>query len=223
MARTTGLLPIDPAVSPQHANRVLPIRANLLPSEITSDRNAKRVRFGLVGAVLAVLLLVGGWYAYAVKAKTDAEDSRNVVAEQVRTAQRAKRSHQDVTTIVQEKETITQTLTTLLADDLPWATVLARVRAGSPAGLIITTMTGSLSDGTNIAVVGTLNIEGEAKDKKTIAKYIDALRKTNGITNPYLTSVDKAEDGLLSFHMTAAITTDALCGQFTNSCTTGGK
>ncbi|MET0416107.1 MAG: hypothetical protein ABW022_08820, partial [Actinoplanes sp.] len=56
---TTALMPIDPALSAQHVSRIPPIRANLLPSEITSGRNARRTRLVLIGAVVVVLALLG--------------------------------------------------------------------------------------------------------------------------------------------------------------------
>ena len=58
---TTALMPIDPAVSPQRVARILPIRANLLPSEITAGRNARRTRFALIGAVLVVVVVLARW------------------------------------------------------------------------------------------------------------------------------------------------------------------
>lgn len=224
MAQTTGLLPIDPAVSPQHANRVLTIRANLLPPEILAGRNAVRIRFGLLGAVLLAVLLVGAWYVHALRVKSEAEDNRAAIAQQIASVQKEIRSHQDVTNAVQERDEIDATLKKLLANDLPWATLLDRVRAASPDDLVITQISGGLVDDPTIVAVGTLTIDGTAPDKKTVARYIDTLRKMEGITNPYVTTVTKAEDTeFFAFTMTAGITTESLCGKWTETCKTGGK
>jgi Tfp pilus assembly protein PilN len=228
MAQTTGLLPIDPAVSPQQVNRILPIRANLLPSEITSGRNARRVRIGLAGAALIVVLLLSAWYAFAVRSVGVAEKNRDAVAEQVQGAQRQMKSHQELTSTVQEKEAITEALGRLLAQDLPWATLMDKVRAAGPKGLETASITGLLNTtetagSTAGAPLGMLTVTGSADDKKTIANYVDALGKIKGIVNPYLTTASQDANEQVAFTITADVTTDALCGRYTKSCTTGGK
>jgi Tfp pilus assembly protein PilN len=229
MAQTTGLLPIDPAVSPQQVNRILPIRANLLPSEITSVRNARRVRIGLAGTAVIVVLLLGAWYAFAVASVGAAEKNRDAVAEQVRGAQRQMKSHQELTSTVQEKEAITETLGKLLAHDLPWATLVDKVRAAGPKGLETASINGTLTTTEKTATskagapLGTLTVTGNADDKKIIANYVDALGKIKGIVNPYLTTASQDGDDQVSFTITADVTADALCGEYTKSCTTGGK
>ncbi|NMO50882.1 PilN domain-containing protein [Actinoplanes sp. TBRC 11911] len=231
MAQTTGLLPIDPAVSPQQVNRILPIRANLLPSEITSGRNARRVRIGLAAAALVVVLLLGAWYAIAARSVGTAEKNRDSIADQVRGAQTRMKSHQELTSTVQDKETITETLGKLLDQDLPWATLVDKVRGASPAGLETASITGTLTTdattatttGTAAAPIGMLTVIGNADDKKTIANYVDALGKVKGIANPYLTTASEGANDQVSFTITADITTDARCGQYTKSCATGGK
>jgi hypothetical protein len=224
MAQTTGLLPIDPAMSPQYVNRVLPIRANLLPSEITSDRNARRTRYGLLGAMLLVIVLIGAWFVYAVRSVSDAENHRDSVAGQVRDAQHRKASHQDLTSIVDQRTELTGTLGSLLADDLSWATLMDRVRGVSPKGLSASSIMGTLADDkTGGGPMGMLTVTGNAPDKRTVANYVDALTKVKGVANPFLTSASDSSDGGVTFTITAEITTDALCGQFTKSCTTGGK
>lgn len=224
MTQTTGLLPIDPAVSPQQVNRVLPIRANLLPSEITSGRNARRIRFGLAGAMLLVIVLLGAWYVYALRSVEEAERNRDSAAAQVQDAQRRKRSHQELTSTVEKKEEITGTLSSLLADDLPWATMVDNVRGASPDGLTAATITGSLTPTeTTGAPLGMLTITGTAKDKKTVANYVDALGKVKGVANPYLTTASKSDDDHVAYTITADITSEARCGRFTKACKTGGK
>jgi Tfp pilus assembly protein PilN len=228
MAQTTGLLPIDPAVSPQQVNRILPIRANLLPSEITSVRNARRIRIGLAGTAVIVVLLLGAWYAIAVASVGAAEKNRDAVAEQVQAAQRQMKSHQELTSTVQEKEAITEALGKLLAQDLPWATLVDKVRAAGPKGLETAAINGALTPTETAtskagAPLGTLTVTGSADDKKTIANYVDALGKIKGIVNPYLTTASQDGDDQVAFTIIADITTDALCGEYTKSCTTGGK
>nr|WP_296070441.1 PilN domain-containing protein [uncultured Actinoplanes sp.] len=219
---STGLLPIDSAVSPQQVNRVLPIRANLLPSEITAVRNARRIRYGLIGAVILVIVLIAGWYLYAVGVKNAAVRDLATVSDQVRQAQQRKQSHRDLTDTISEQETLTAQLTTIQAKDLPWATMLDRVRAaGTRLGVTTDSVTGTLQRN-ETGPAGTLAITGTGKDKKTVANYVDALSRIAGVANPYLTTASQSDAGV-SFTITAEITAKALCGRFTTPCTTGGK
>lgn len=224
---TTGLLPIDPAVSPQQITRILPIRANLLPSEISAGRNARRILMGVGGAIVVVIVLLGAWYAYAVGQKSDADDHLDTVTAQVDQARKRKASHTDLTETVADQKKITEDLSALVVNDLPWATTLDKVRAaGVTAEVTIGSINGALTDGDNgvaADAAGTMTITGQAKDKKTVANYVDQLAKMTGITDPYLTTATQDEESKVNFTITATISNDALCGRFTTACKTGGK
>ncbi len=227
MANTTALMPIDPARSAQHVSRIPPIRANLLPSEITAGRNARRTRFVLVGAAILVVALLGLWYLHALDQKADADADLAAAAEQVQVVQKRKNSYNELTTMIAQQEAIAAKLAALLADDLPWATTLDTVRKTATEGSVtITEITGSLIS-TNQAtasssMVGSLALSGSAADKKTIADFVDDLAVLNGLANPYLT-VANEEDSTVTFTLTAEITSDARCGRYTTPCKTGGN
>jgi hypothetical protein len=227
MTQQTVLMPIDPAVSPQQISRILPIRANLLPTEIMANRNSRRIRAGLIGTVIVVVVAMGGWFVSAVATKSEADANLATVTDQVRAAQARKLQHREITDLVTARDTISEQLATLLASDLPWATTQDKVRStGTTAGLSVNAITGSLLTEKNAAaasgIVATLIITGTAPDKKTIANYTDALAKLTGFANPYLTTATQTEDGV-SFTVTASLTKDAQCGRFTTPCKTGGK
>jgi hypothetical protein len=224
---TTALMPIDPAHTTQQVSRIPAIRANLLPSEITSGRNARRTRFVLVGAGILVALLLGLWYLYAVQQKSAADKDLAAAAEQVRTTQKHKNTFKDLTGMITQQETIAAKLAGLLAADLPWATTLDKVRStGAAANVTITEVTGSLISSDDVAanskVVGTIALTGSAADKKTIANFVDDLATLDGIANPYLT-VANEEENSVAFTLTAEITTEARCGRYTTPCKTGGN
>lgn len=224
---TTSLMPIDPALSAQQVTRIPPIRANLLPSEITSGRNARHTRFVLVGAVILVVVLLGLWYLYAVNQKSAADEDLAVATEQVQLVQKRKNDYNKLTTMIAQEEAIAAKLAALLASDLPWATTLDKVRStGVAANVTISEMTGSLLSADQAATsgntVGTLALSGSAPDKKTIANFVDDLATLKGIANPYLTVANEEDTGV-NFTLTAEITSDARCGRYTTPCKTGGK
>ncbi|WP_133872961.1 hypothetical protein [Paractinoplanes brasiliensis] len=141
----TSLLPVDPAVSPAQANRILTIRANLLPEEITAGRSARRTRGGLIVAVVLVLAVLGGWYYYAVQQLDTANDNLDTASGQVLRAQQAKRGFAGVTGIINDRDALTADLKALMANDLPWATTTDKLRANAAAaGVTIEEISGTV-------------------------------------------------------------------------------
>ena len=138
-----------------------------------------------------------------------------------------------------ETGTITKQLATLLADDLPWASLLDTLRStGESSGVTVDGISGSLNDpeagtGTEAgslpstsgaAKVGMLTITGSAPDKPSVARYVDTLSTLSTVANPFVTSVAKGSEGDYTFTLTADVTAEALCGRFTTKCkSTGGN
>ncbi|MET0422500.1 MAG: PilN domain-containing protein [Actinoplanes sp.] len=227
----TALMPVDPVVSPQHINRVLAIRANLLPAEIKAGRNARHTRYTLIGVVVVVVLLLVGWYLYAVRQVTAAQDNLDAMTDQITVAQISKKPYGELTGIINETKSVDGQLTKFLTNDLPWATRLDQIRAtGVTAGVTVESVVGALATdqsaalgGSAATTVATLSIAGTAPDKNTIAKYVELLAATAGLANPYLTTATQDDDGV-SFTLSASITSKALCGRFSaTKCTTGGN
>ncbi|GIE95788.1 hypothetical protein [Paractinoplanes rishiriensis] len=231
----TALMPLDPAVSPQHALRILPIRANLLPDEITAGRNARRARAILILAVLLTIAGLGGWYLYAVNERTVVEDDLAAVTAQVdRTRNDTKADkYTSVTRAIEQSDTITAQLKIAMNDDLPWSTLYDSLRKSKVKGITITNINGFLdTDITKGAAapaagatrkLGNMTIMGEAKDKKTIATYLDKIATVKGMANVYLSNATKDDGGEWIFSINAQISGDRLCGRFTDPCKTGGK
>lgn len=239
---STSLMPLDPAMSPQQVARLLPIKANLLPEEITNRRKARQMRtFVIVGVVLALVGL-GGWSANAYHQHSLAEDDLTAVNAQIArvNATMNDAKHSKVTKTINDNKAISEELKTLMANDLRWSTLLDDLRAtGASSNVTIGRITAALSQatsgsraatsgsGTN-AAVATLSLEGTAKDKSTIAGFIKKLAVTPGVGSPYLTSATQsASDGKTAGHYTfsisAEVTSAALCGRFTTTCKGGGN
>ncbi|MFC7279388.1 PilN domain-containing protein [Paractinoplanes rhizophilus] len=228
---TTALMPLDPASSPEHINRILPIRANLLPMEIMAGRNARRTRIVLAAAVAVVAVLVGGWYWQADKQRDLVADDLASVTGQVDTIRKETRAQQykTVTDAIETRDQITADLKIVLAHDLPWQTLLDSLRTTATARKVtLTAIAGSLNDETagsaaaSSGTSGTLTISGKAKDKPTIAGFVDAVAKVDGLTDVYLTSAAETEPATWTYTLTASIETSFLCGRYSpKPC--GGK
>ena len=235
MAPTT-LMPLDPALSPQRVSRVLTISADLLPDEIVAGRRARRTRTWVLIMLMLVLAGLGGWYAMADRDLRAADDELAALTGDVAKLQRRQNDYAPVVDVQAETNAITKELGTLLANDLPWATLTDTLRdTGAKAGVTVGGMSGTLTGAgastpgtvslpstSGSATIGTVTVTGNAPDKPSVAKYVDSLSSLTIVANPYLTSVAEADDEL-QFSLTVDITAKALCGRFTTACTTGGK
>jgi hypothetical protein len=236
----TSLMPMDPALSPQQVTRLLPIRANLLPDEITSGRKARRMRtFVIIGVVLAMVAL-GGWSADAYHDRSVANDDLATINAQVAKVDDTMHDtkNKQITQITADNLAISAELKTLMANDLRWPALLDAVRATAAKSTVtLGQMSASLAENgsssstgstasSGATVVATLTLQGSGKDKKTIAGFIDALsHDVTGLSNPYLSSVSQGGQGSAqySFQANADVTSVALCGRFTTPCKTGAK
>jgi Tfp pilus assembly protein PilN len=240
----TTLMPLDPATSPQRAARVLPIVAHLLPDEIIAARRGRKVRARVIVVLVVVAVLIGSWYAVAAIKATNAQNNLDDITAEAQALQRKQSKYAEVIKVQADTTAITGHLSTLLAEDLRWSTLLGTLRStGTSSAIEITAVSGALSSSTAgagatptdrlpttgmQAIVGTLTVTGQAPDKISVARYVDALTAVKGLANPYLTSASEVEKKV-QFSLQIDITAGALGGRFapkaTASVTTtaGGK
>jgi hypothetical protein len=232
----TTLMPLDPAVSPQRATRLLSISASLLPEEIIAARRARRTRGWVIVVVILVACLLGGLF-FMVRQDTRAADEELTAATaEVTDLQRAQRAYGEVVDVQNDTATLSKQLRTAMANDLDWASLLEQLRSvGDTAGVTVVGINGALQDVTTTsggtalpststsAAIGSVVVTGTGPDKRAVAAYVDALAKQSVLANPYLTNVTSTEDDDVSWTLRVDITQAALCGRFGDKCETGGK
>ncbi|MEU8814899.1 hypothetical protein [Actinoplanes sp. NPDC048796] len=223
---TTTLMPIDPAVSPEQAARILPIRANLLPGELMAGRNARRTRFLLIGAVILVIGVLVAWYAYAHQQHDEAQSNLDTANEMVLQATGSKKKFAKVTGLMNDQTRVQGELKSLLASDTPWTTDFGYIRAdATAAGVTLTELSGALSESSADSAtptVGTITVSGSGPEKRNIASFIEKLADRDELTRPYASSVSyDTSDKNFKFALTVDLTAQALCGRFTTTCGTG--
>jgi hypothetical protein len=234
----TTLMPLDPATSPQRAVRLLTIAANLLPEEIVATRRARRARATILVVLAVVVAVLGGWYAVAAHEKAGADAELEGLTTEATALQRSQnRDFADVVDVQSRKTNLDKQLKTLMANDLPWATLLTDVTStGRSAGVTVTGINGVLTataDGpgatgrelpstSTATTIGTLTVTGTGRDKPSIARFVEALGDLSTVANPYLTSATDNKDGV-EYSLQVDITSAALCGRFTTTCKRGSK
>jgi Tfp pilus assembly protein PilN len=184
------------------------------------------VRTRVLAVLAAVVLLLGGWYAFAVYQAKLAQDELDAARAEQATLAAQQTRYEEVVKIQADSTAISARLGTLFANDVRWATLLSTLRSDADATKVkITSVNGSvataeaaagvkLPSDTGDKIIGTLTITGTGPDKRAIAAYLDRLGQADSVANLYLTSAtlnDKREQ----FNLTADITGQALGGRYT--------
>ncbi|MFI5492844.1 PilN domain-containing protein [Actinoplanes sp. NPDC051859] len=243
----TALMPVDPAVSQQRTNRLLTISASLLPEEVVNHRRTRRVRALVILFVIVVALACGAWVVHEKRLEQEASAELDAVNIEVVDLQRAKNKYANVVKIQNEGAELKRELETVMGNDLNWAALVLLLRTVGPENLTVegisgkipevsgpeTSTSGTLPSTSKAGAIGTLTVTGTAKDKKTIAQYVDNIAEETTVGNPYVTSAsagDADEEGASGdaepweFSIDVEITKASLCGEFGKACKkVGGK
>lgn len=230
---TTVLTPPEPAGTDRRPLRILPIAANLLPTEIVELRRGRKVRRRVIAALAAFAVVLGGWYGLARYQTSTAHDALSAAEADAQVVIRQQRAFGEVISVQADSQAIQTQLSSLLTHDLRWSRLLTSLNAAMPDGMAVTGVSGALTAtaGTAAAgagptstqlpntsgrdLVGTLVVTGTATGLNAVAAYLDALGKTAGLGNPTLDGVIAQDDGL-HFTLRLDITTSALGGRYTD-------
>jgi len=234
---STTLIPLDPAISRQRSTRVLTISANLLPEEIVAARRARSTRTWVIVVVAVVAVLCAGWFVQARYQTQQADKELTAATSAVTDLQRDQREFAETVSVRNETAILTQQLTTVMATDLDWATLLDTLRAaGVPSNIKIVNVNGkldeagpaaaaeSLPSATTATSIGTVLVTATGPDKKSVALYAEALARQFAVVGPYITNVDATSGEPVAFSLEVGVASASLCGRFTTACkNTGGN
>ena len=207
------------------ATRQSVVRVNLLPPEIEESRRSKRLRAGLGGALLLVVLGAGAGYAMTLGHVADANAA--LEAEQARTPglQAAQAPYAEVPKVYAQLAEVVAVRDAVTANDVAWYRYVDGIAAGAPADTALTSVVFTLSgpsdatgapaaDPLAVSGVGTLSVNGQTKSQDAVAAWMEGLTTLPGIVDPRLSSSTyDPESGLVSFTTTATVTADALSGR----------
>ncbi|TQS45394.1 PilN domain-containing protein [Cryptosporangium phraense] len=198
------------------ASRLYALGANLLPPEIEQQRQFVRIRLIVLASIGTVIVLLAAWFALA-KWETSRQDSKLADAEtEAIVLRQQQRQYSELITAQTQSTKIGNQLSTLLATDVTWSTLLTKLRAATPTGLDLTGITVTLTDPTTQGTtggnstattasglpskdgktpIGSLTITGSSTSKPAIATYADAVGKLPGVGNVMLSGVTAQDDG----------------------------
>jgi Tfp pilus assembly protein PilN len=230
---STIILPEAPAPQPAPAptaevTRFVAIRADLLPDEIADARRVRRMMRKVAVGLIAVVALVICGYGVTAWQTSGAKGSLATVQRESASLVMEQRKFAPLVLAQSRAVSIKAELTKLMLGDLSWTDLLATLRKSAPAGMTITSITGTATIGASTGSVpgglgvlnrsgkpqvGMLNINGTAPDKNSVAAYIDALGKVPGLAAAFPASVTGV-GGKFLFAASVIITSDALGGRY---------
>lgn len=222
-----------PRPGPGGAIRFVPIRADLMPLEVLSKRQTEVVRKQVTLALVVVAGLLLAWFGLSWLQTSSARGDLSDAQTRRTALQNQQKQFAPLVTAQTEAQAIQAKLQTLMVGDLSWKELLTKLRGAAPAGLTLTTVTGSVTTPSSTtapttavtaAGVGQLTLTGSAHSKNSVAAYSDRLATVPGLAAPLITNVTTTNSSV-TFSMTVAITAAALGGRYASSPTlqTGGK
>lgn len=197
-------------------------RVNLLPPEIAERRRFRRVQYGLGGAVLASLGVVGLVYLGAAANAKDAEaELRDVTAEgQAISAEQAE--YAEVTAVYARAEAADVMLTQAMGEEVRFSGQLHRFAVSMPdkvwlenVSFVQTPPAPTVGDVT--PGIGTITLTGVAYEHDDVATWLESLAAHEGYATPYLTSSDDSITGervTVDFVSTVVMTPDSLSRRY---------
>ncbi len=143
--------------------RILPIAANLLPTEVVESRRARHVRRVVVAALVLVAVLLGGWYAATYQETSGARSALGDAQATNTRLQHQQHQYDNLVSTQTQVQAMNKQMATLLANDLQWSQLVSKVLAAAPKGITVASITGGLvadkngapSAGTGSAATGT--------------------------------------------------------------------
>ena len=179
-------------------------QVNLLPPEVRAARGLSRTKRLLVLALAVVLLLLAGAYAWALLARSSADDE--LAAAQADTArwQAEAAKYAEVPVVLQALEDVDQARTVGMATDVEWRPYLDAVAAVLPPDATIQKLTVTMSSPMEAATIaadplaalsiGQLGFTTSAATVPDTAAWIDALNAVPGFSDAWVTSVQTNDD-----------------------------
>lgn len=195
------------------------IAVDLTPVEIVNTRKVRSLKKLIVaGLALVVVLCIGATFM-ALLDEADAQDSYDAAQATTLELQAQAAKYADITAM---KTTITQVeaqVSALMADDVDFVNLMARIRTALPPGVSISNETVALAQqapadpaaapgAPGTTVIGTVTLSGSGGAIRDLATFVATLIQLKGVVDVVPTSTSKTEAGM-EYTLTLNIT-DAL-------------
>jgi Tfp pilus assembly protein PilN len=233
---TTLELPPRPAPASQPgpmppSARFVTVFADLMPDEVLAARSGALMKRRMLIALAGVVVFLTAIYGFSWMQTHNAEGDLGTAQDQATALMHRQQEFTPLVKAQADSSQIEGTLARVMVGDLKWSSLLESVRAQASPGMVLTNITGTVTVASAAAApvpgavppdvlnqsgqaqVGTLTISGTARDKNSVAAFVDRLGHVKGLAGAFPTSVTKAT-GTLTFAVNVVLTTKALGGRF---------
>jgi Tfp pilus assembly protein PilN len=207
--------------------------ADLLPDEILAGRRGGAMKRRMLICLAGVVVLLAAVYGFSWAQTHSAEGDLGAAQDQATALMHRQQEFTPLVKAQADSSQIERTLSSVMVGDLKWSRLLDSIRAQAGPGMVLTNITGTVTASSAAAApapgavppdvlnqsgqaqVGTLTISGTARDKNSVASFVDRLGRVNGLASAFPTSVTKAT-GPLTFAINVVLTAEALGGRFSS-------
>ena len=207
-------------------------RVNLLPPEIESARQFKKVQAGLGLGVVAALGIVGALVLAAGAQVSDAQGDLDTQKARGVTLKSDAAKYADVPVVYAQVDAAQAQLTQAMGKEIRWSRFLNDVSILTPGKVWLTKVTVVQKvDETGLAApapvgatygsenIGTITVQGKGSTHNDVAAWLKALSGETGLVDPYFTQSTQAKIGTedsVTFDSQVSITEDLLSHRFTD-------
>jgi Tfp pilus assembly protein PilN len=208
------------------------IAVDLTPREVVQARQVKvHKRLIALGLVL-VLAVCAGLALITFDSRSSAEEAESAAELQTTQLTAETNKYSVLTTMQRVIDQVQTQVATLMADDVDFVNLMARIRTALPKELtldnasVVLTAPVPAAGGTVVTgpqTIGTVSLAGTAGRIRDVTPFVAALNQLRGVVNVVPQSVSKTEDGV-TFTFTMNITDELYTHRFdvTDAGTTGG-
>jgi Tfp pilus assembly protein PilN len=179
---------------------------NLLPPEVKNRQRARRVTMAAVGGVCAMIVILLA--VLVLQSSRLGEVNQQLAAQQLINGGLNGKIAQ-----LTKFEALRQSVTTrqgivdgLLHEQVLWSDALIDLSSAMPAGVWLTSANGTLTQGAQPGLVGSVAMEGTALGFKDVASFLNQLERVNGWVNAWVSSASRTKvEGQDAVQFTASV------------------
>jgi hypothetical protein len=216
------------------------IAVDLTPGEVVNARRVGGTKKLVVGMVVLAVLVAAGLTFLALQDKWAAQDEYDAAQLETSQLQAEAREYADITLMETTISDIDSKLSVLMAEDVDFVNLMAKIRLRLPKELTIDNISILLApdDPTAAPVdpnapaptdgrsIGTLVISGSGSAIDALAPFVKDLAMLRGVVDVVPTSVNETEDGMmyaLTMNITDELYTHRFDAQAAAPATTDGS
>jgi Tfp pilus assembly protein PilN len=207
------------------------IVVDLTPPEVVKARSLRLIRRFIAVGLLIVLVCCALGYLYALNQSSSASDEANAASEQTTQLQIETNKYGGVNKIESDVAGIRSQVASVMGTDVDYSALLDKIRSAAPStmsiqSLMVTVSPATITDSSSLDVsgvphIGSVTVNGVARQLTDLPAYVDRLSSVRGIVN-VLPTTNEVSSNKVQFAVSFDIN-DTLYSHRYDATTNGGK